>query len=114
MKKLVFDLIQPIIISVLLVLFLIWNTVSVNHSVDLVYLFLGISLVLTIFNHFSKDKGSSYLSEITHLLIFIYLAFSLLVIGAGISKGVTDLLFYILLLLCVWFGLGYTVLRFKR
>jgi hypothetical protein len=114
MKKLIFDFIQPIILITLLVLFFVWNTVGANHSVDLLYVFLGISLVFTILNHFSKEQGSNYLSEITHLLIFMYLAFSLLVIGGSISRNVTDLLFYILLLVSVWIGLGYTGLRIKR
>ena len=114
MIKQLMNVIQPLIIFIILVLLTIWNTVSVNFSVNLVYWMLVISAVLAIFNNWNRGKGSTYIVQIIHLFIFGYLAWAFLVIGSGISKGFLDMLFYILLLLSVWFGLGYTAYRIKK
>jgi hypothetical protein len=97
-----------------MLLLIIWNALGVNLSVDLVYIMLGISVTLIILNQFAKEKISPYVIEGIHLLIFVYLSFAMLAIGANVSKEFVDLLIYIFLLLCVWSGLGYTGLQIKR
>lgn len=114
MKKQIFKATQPIILFLILLLLTIWNAFNADLSVDMVYWMLIVSAVLTIFHNHSGTKGGQYVVHMIHLVIFLYLAWAFLVIGGSMANTVLDYVFYILLLVSVWFGLGYTALMIKQ
>lgn len=106
--------IQPLLLFAILVLLAIWNTINASLSIDLVYWMLIVSAVLSIFSNHTDSKGGHYIVQIIHLFIFLYLAWAFLIIGGGLSNTFIDYLLYILLLVTVWLGIGFTAYKIKN
>ena len=114
MKEFISRSIYTILLSLITVLLLVLNALSMSFSLDLLYIMLGISLAFSVLSIVQKAKGPTYMVLLVHLLMFIYLAFALLVIGDSMNKGILELLLYIVLLLLDWFGIVLSAIELKR
>lgn len=114
MKKLMKRSIDFLLLCLIGLLLGILNSISTSFSLDLLYIMLGVSFVFTLLSNTQDKKGPEYMFLLVHLLMFMYLAFALLAIGSSLNKGLVEMIFYVLLLLVNWFGIGYTAFRLKR
>jgi hypothetical protein len=105
---------QPLLLLMMLLVLMVLNTFATSLSLDLLFTMVGIAVLMTIFRYFGKSKGSGAIVQMIYMVFFVYLAFSFLIVGGMVTKGIFAFVLYIVLLVLDWIGLGYTAIRFKN